>query len=400
MNEVKKMNTQNVEEMFQLAAYAFNSETTEKRKKRLNQLIGHSSNYGYFVEGMLSSQVIATHFKVAFHTTSYNVGGIGYVSSYPEYRGEGGISAIMQQMLKDLAQNKIELAYLAPFSYPFYRKYGFEQIFEQIGYTVQAEKWPIPAKTSGVVKRVTFEIAKEAGKNVYEQVIKNHKAALIRESWWWDYVFGLEEKNKYAIYQKATGEIAGYLIYQSSTQQFTIKEWGYLSSEAMRALVHFVGSHNGSAKEFYLKQAFSGENLSFLLSDPSLKMELNPYMMGRIVDFEHFIQKYPFSKENEKKAVYYFEVEEDRYAPWNTGIWQVIPTKNDQNQVKKISRGSANFEGAVRVKGTIQSFTQLLLGYKSVEQLLFFERLKGNAEELLSLSNVLPKGKSLLHDYF
>lgn len=394
------MSAQNAEEMFQLAVYAFNSETTEKRKKRLNLLTTHSSNYGYFVGGTLTSQVISTHFKVAFHKTNYNMAGIGYVSSYPEYRGEGGVTEIMQQMLKDLAQNKIELAYLAPFSYPFYRKYGFEQIFEQICYTVQAEKWPNPAKTSGIVKRVTFEIAKQAGQKVYEQKIENHKGALIREEWWWDYVFGLEEKNKYAIYQKVTGEITGYLIYQSSAQQFTIKEWGYLDFEAMRALVRFVGSHNGASKEFYLKQAFSGENLSFLLSDPSLKMEVKPYMMGRIIDFKQFIQKYPFSRENVKETAYYFEVEEDKYAPWNTGIWQVIPIKNGQSQVEKINEGSENFEDIPKITASIQTWTQLFLGYKSVEQLYFFERIKGNKKELVSLSDILPKGLPLLQDYF
>ena len=77
-----------------------------------------------------------------FHGVRYPMAGIGYVASYPEYRGEGGISAIMKEMLADLAKQKVALSYLAPFSYPFYRQYGYEQTFEQAEYTIKTEDWP------------------------------------------------------------------------------------------------------------------------------------------------------------------------------------------------------------------------------------------------------------------
>ncbi len=108
----------------------------------MKKLLSHTQSYGFLIDEQLTSQVMATPFQVNFHGVRYPMAGIGYVASYPEYRGEGGISAIMKEMLADLAKQKVALSYLAPFSYPFYRQYGYEQTFEQAEYTIKTEDWP------------------------------------------------------------------------------------------------------------------------------------------------------------------------------------------------------------------------------------------------------------------
>jgi predicted acetyltransferase len=56
--------------------------------------------------------------------------GIGDVASYPETRGSGGIRNIFSAIFNDLHENGTELSYLAPFSQPFYRKFGYETVFD------------------------------------------------------------------------------------------------------------------------------------------------------------------------------------------------------------------------------------------------------------------------------
>ena len=75
--------------------------------------------------------------------------GIGYVVSYPEARGQGGINQIMEKILKDCRERKVSLSYLAPFSYPFYRRYGYEQVFDQANYQLDSRDIPNVKKTSG-----------------------------------------------------------------------------------------------------------------------------------------------------------------------------------------------------------------------------------------------------------
>lgn len=397
MSKVIKMDKDDTEEMFQLAAYAFNAETNEKRKARFRMIVEHSRNYGYISGDHLTSQVISTPFTVAFHGVSYQMAGIGCVSSYPEYRGQGGISAIMKQLLAELAENKVELAYLAPFSYPFYRKYGFEQLFEQISYTIKAADWPNIKASKGSMKRVSYEDAKKICQQIYAVLPDNQRGAVIRESWWFDYSVGLDEKNLFALYEDEQGRPQGYLIYQSSAERFVIKEWGYLDNQAFQSIIRFIGSHNGSSKEFYFETGFGGENLSYLMSSPLAEMNVTPFMMGRIVSLESFLSKYPFTTGH--KEDYYFKVEDD-YGSWNKGIWSLSIDENGHSSIRKLDSLPDSLREDDLIISTIQALTQLFMGYKTGTELNFYSKVKGNKYLIQSLDKRLVKGIPVLADYF
>ncbi len=97
-------------------------------------------------EDRLTSQVMATPFPVNFYGQEYLMAGIGYVASYPEARGQGGINQIMEKILEDCRDRKVSLSYLAPFSYPFYRRYGYEQSFDKISYQLNSRDVPFIKK--------------------------------------------------------------------------------------------------------------------------------------------------------------------------------------------------------------------------------------------------------------
>ncbi|MGX7244045.1 GNAT family N-acetyltransferase [Enterococcus quebecensis] len=397
MSQVKKMNEDQIEEMFQLAAYAFNSEKTEKRKERFKKIVKRSMNYGCFSENHLTSQVIAIPFTVAFHGISYQMAGIGCVSSYPEYRGQGGISAIMKQLLKELAENQVELAYLAPFSYPFYRKYGFEQIFEQINYTVKAADWPSMKSVPGKMRRVAFEEANSICQNIYGALTKNQRGAVIRESWWLEYTFGMDQENQFALYEDEEGSAKGYLIYQSSAERFVIKDWGYLTEQAFQSIVRFVGSHNGSSQEFYLETGFDGHNLSYLMQAPLVDMKITPFMMGRIIDLQSFLNKYPFKTGDNER--YYLKVE-DTYGSWNEGFWELLINEEGKSTVRKLEEQPDLISDEALLVSSIQSLTQVFMGYRTISELRFFGKISGKEKLISSLDKRLVKGIPVLEDYF
>ncbi|MDU6316220.1 MAG: GNAT family N-acetyltransferase, partial [Enterococcus faecalis] len=191
---VKKMGKEEMKEMFDLVIYAFNQEPTAERQERFEKLLSHTQSYGFLIDEQLTSQVMATPFQVNFHGVRYPMAGIGYVASYPEYRGEGGISAIMKEMLADLAKQKVALSYLAPFSYPFYRQYGYEQTFEQAEYTIKTEDWPRVKRVPGTIKRVSWADGKEVIKDVYLENQRAHSGGVIRETWWLDYTLNRASK--------------------------------------------------------------------------------------------------------------------------------------------------------------------------------------------------------------
>ncbi|MBL1223850.1 GNAT family N-acetyltransferase [Enterococcus sp. BWR-S5] len=387
------MTAEDTQQMFELAAYAFNSETTEDRKKRFDWVTEHSECYGSFDGNQLTSQLLATPFITNFHGVEYKMAGIGCVSSYPEYRGQGGITALMKKMLADLAEEKTALSYLAPFSYPFYRRYGYEQIFEQIEYTIEPRNWPNIRAVAGSVQRVDWSQAKATIQSIYSQVAEVQRGGLKREEWWQEYKFALGKEHRFAIYKNEEGQAEGYLVYQTNVERFTIVEWQSLSKNGYSALARFVGSHNGATHQFYFKKGFAGEDLSWLIPSPLLDMQLKPYMMGRIVDVQTFLSAYPFHLPDGEK-VFYLEVA-DEFGPWNEGVWEL---KMLDGKVA-LSKTETPDEEAV-LKASIQTWTQLFMGYRSGETLHFHQQIFGKEEQLQELAELLPTGKPILEDYF
>lgn len=397
MGELKKIGVAELENVFDLALYAFNAARTEKRKERLNILMTHSDNYGYFENDLLASQVLATKFQVNFYGAVYGMAGIGYVASYPEYRGIGSISKIMSALLKELAQKNVPLAYLAPFSYPFYRQYGFEQLFEQAEYTIAAADWPSVRKQPGQLVRVDFTHAEEAMQIIYKSMPKNQRGGLIRAAWWWSYAYGSQEVNQFALYKNELGECTGYLIYQSTRECFSIKEWGYLNQESFYALVGFIGSHAGSSMKFSLTTSFGGSNLAYLMPSPVAEVVVKPYMMGRIVSVEAFIQAYPFRK---GLAEEYELVIEDAYVASNQGSWILHISADGVGKLSKTSTATTSFKDKGKISGTIQHVTQFFMGYKKPSELYFFGKIFGDVTAIEAIEERIVTDRPLLEDYF
>ncbi|MGX7162282.1 GNAT family N-acetyltransferase [Enterococcus massiliensis] len=393
MTDVKEMGTLYTKEMLALVAYAFQWELSERNLKRFDMLTKNSWNYGSFDDrGALASQVMATPFTVDFFGQQYKMAGIGFVASYPEYRSQGRIDRIMKQLLQDCNDRGVVLSYLAPFSYPFYRRYGYELTFERIAYEVPAAQWPDSKKVSGHVERVSWEDAKEAIKEVYQQIPKHHRGGVLRADWWLTFKFPLRKDFTYALYKNTQNEVEGYLIYQVEGGKFVAYEWSYLTGEAYRGLNRLIASHNGSVQTIFYEEGFGGDNQQFLANAPIEKVSVRPEMMARVVNVADFLVDYPFLKN--LTTDFAIEIQGDTYAPWNDGIYEVSLEKR-QTTVTKTATTSLP-----RITTSIQHFTQLFMGYQSAERLAFHGLISGDAQALSAVQEILPSQKPILEDYF
>ncbi|MBL1227899.1 GNAT family N-acetyltransferase [Enterococcus sp. BWB1-3] len=396
MEHIRKLELKDTKAMFDLAAYAFNSEVSDERKKRFDWIVEHSEAYGYIEGEQLTSQLLSTPFAVDFHGSKYKMGGVGCVSSYPEYRRQGSITALMRRLLSDLAKEKTALSYLSPFSYPFYRRYGYEQLFEQIIYRIASTDWPKTTAAESSVYREDWSHAKSVIAEIYAEELVKHPGALVREDWWLEYKFAQGNEFRFAIAKSKEGQPLGYLVYKVTSEEFTINEWKALNKDAYSALAGFIGSHSGTTRQFYYEKGFIGENLSYLMPAPVVEMKLVPYMMGRIVDFKIFIASYPFQKYSTEYQ-FYLEIV-DEFAPWNAGFWQL--KVKDGTAVLNQIEDKVFVEGKRVLSSGIQGWTQLLMGYRTGAELNFHEILSGSREMVVLLDQLIPDGKPVLEDYF
>lgn len=397
MTEYKVMKSEHDKEMFDLASYAFNKEKSASREKKFNELCSVSDSYGAFKDNTLMSQLIVRPMEVYVHGQSFKMGGIGYVSSYPENRGGGDIAQLMTLSLEGMKEQGQILSYLAPFSYPFYRRYGYEQCFDQLQYTIDVSELPRLPKSAGTIRRVEWKEAKKILKEVYEERYKKSVGPLKRSEWDWEFLMLSREESSIALYYDEKGRVQGYLIYSFKGQAagtFVLQEMIYLSKSAFNELWSFVSSHKASFHTFLYKTS-AHENIAYLFENPRMKQEFVPYMMARIVTIEEFLLIYPFKEQ--APQTFYIEVE-DEQAEWNAGVWKVELFLTSRKVTHMMQ--SQEIPRELLVSGTIQSWTQVFMNYRTIEELAFFDLIHGEQKVLRDLSRRIPEGIPVLYDYF
>lgn len=272
-----------------LAKYAFHK-TPTGGDQAFYKLLDHSTVHTHEIDEQVTSMIVDTHFKVYFRDEIVKMSGIGYVASYPEYRGNGAASQLMTEILQENYQQETIFSYLAPFSYSFYGQFGYHYVFDQKHYQLQANDFPRGQKTGLSVKRLAFDQAQVDLAKVHRKA--NNHGSLYREDFEWEYYFAIKKQPLFTLVYEA--DVAkGYIIYEFKEMTFIIHEMIYLSEAAKQALYRFVSSHAGAFDEISYT-APSNTCLEADMLEPSrAKISLLPYMMARIVNLSAFLKQFP-----------------------------------------------------------------------------------------------------------
>ena len=397
MSKVRNVPQDHFEEAYALAIYAFNVPDTTERKANFRTVFNHSNTFGIYQQNELKSQMLVLPLEVLFHGETMSMGGISYVSSYPETRGMGNIKKLFTASLDHMNREGMVLSYLDPFSYPFYRKFGYEVAFNTASYTIDTSYMPKTKKYPGQVSRVKWEQEKETITNIYLEKYKDSVGPLKRTEWLWQQKFSDPVKQKLTIYKDNNDEAKGYLSYHfgdKTSTDFIIDEMVYLTADAYTALWQFVASHQSTFKTVQYKTA-ENEYIMELFPRQTIKKEVDPFMMARIVNIESFLMRYPFKEK--AQTTFYLQVK-DRLADWNNGIWKV-ELRNTGRKVTKLAMETEIKEAAF-LSASIQTWTQLFLGYRSIEELKFHEKLICSTACAAELAERIPQGDPQLYDYF
>lgn len=142
--------------------------------------------------------------------------------------------------------------------------------------------------------------------------------------------------------------------------------------------------------------------LPFLLPDPRIRQELQPYFMSRIVDVEGFLAQYPFeSGEGEDEVILAVE---DEHAPWNRGVFRLRIDASGRAHAQRMAEGwpaaaGGSADGA-ELACDIQTLTALLLGGRPAALLHETGRLRGSREAVRRLQRRIPRRTTYLADFF
>lgn len=381
------------EAFYQLYQYAFNRQDTPARRAFFMDRYQHGWIYGLHDQDKLVSGLYSLPFEVNFHGAKYGMNGIGDVMSAPEYSGRGGAGKLLTAALNEMAANHVELSYLAPFSYAYYHKFGYEQTFNHAVQTMAAKALPRlkPSDFSGTITRYGND-GLALVNAFYAAQPANQRGGLIRPEWWLNYLT-LKHDWSVAIYRNATGKIEGYLIYERQTTNFAIQEWASSTPVAFECLANFVTKH-GTSFETFSYEGPSDEHGLDLLADPyPLAVKTVPYMMARIVLLHDFIKKYPFTGTDLTPIRLAIT---DATLPQNQGIWELalVAGKVTMNRVTTdLTKRSA-------LQLSVQQLTKALFGTRSLASEWQHGQISGDVNAAQRLDAVLVHEKPALIDYF
>ena len=132
LREKMEVRLLNGEERFQarlIATVAFHMRMEDPEKARQESVQETYQHWGAFHEdGTLMAHMINHQFISYLDGKQVRNGGIGAVSTLPEYRMEGGIREIFRKLIPHAYTEGEVISTLYPFSHAFYRKFGYETV--------------------------------------------------------------------------------------------------------------------------------------------------------------------------------------------------------------------------------------------------------------------------------
>lgn len=167
-------------------------------------------------EGQIVSTLICQPMPVFVNGGLVSHASTGAVATIPEARCKGCAGAMMAECVRLLRAEKICLSSLWPFSYEYYRKFGWEVGSEIRTYNAEAKV--LAGLGDAANARLGGEGDLKHIKRIYTEWAPNYNCLTQRTDVWWDRVMGVEESLKTPtrgmVMHTTNGRPDGYASYQ------------------------------------------------------------------------------------------------------------------------------------------------------------------------------------------
>lgn len=374
-----------------LSEYAFQARLTEEQRETIQKRFKPEDSWGIFQGEDLQAKLTIIPLETYIHGQTFLMGGIAGVATWPEKRRGGMVSRLLVHALEEMKRAGQTLSFLHPFSFPFYRKFGWEIYTEYRKYTIPAEKFPLKTVEEGEVRRDIRDIAILS--SIYDVYARRYNGTLARsESWWQERVF--RDHRYTAVYYNGKGEPEGYVLYKIENRELLCNELVFTTERARRGLWTYLANHDSMVERGIFTYVPMDDAMPYLLQDPRIQQEIIPYFMGRIVDASAFWSQYPFVPAAEETR--FTLALTDPYAPWNDGVWEIVISSSGQGSWRP-----SNLEAEkADLTCDIQALTAMMIGYRDPIYLSTWEKLQGSSSIAATWAARLPQATTHLMDHF
>ncbi|AIF42101.1 GCN5 family acetyltransferase [Virgibacillus sp. SK37] len=383
---MQTLSRKNYEEIFALSQFAFQYKLSPEEMEKKKAEADRHTIWGWMEEDKIAAKLHLIPLSCYINGKELPMGGISSVATWPEYRRKGMVKHLLHHALTEMKQNGQMISYLHPFSFAFYRKFGWEHAFTEQHYTIPIEKLKKKWETSGYVRRIEPDIS--LLNELYSKYAIKWNGMLVRDEKWWEQRV-LKGDVHIAVAYEENAQATGYIMYEVKENTVKVKELVHNSLNAHKLLLHFIGNHDSMAEKVTMVVS-EGDQLPLLLDEPRFEQKVEPYFMARIVDVAAFLKAYPFTGEGAITITV-----EDGFFPENTGTYHVELA--DGTTHVTIREKQKSEQPAIC---SIQVLTGMLLGYRRPSDYFKAGLLTANESEIEILDQLIPEEQTFLTDFF
>lgn len=389
--EYRNVKKNEIDQVIKIKDYCFLNAYSGKRLEDFKYWAEVSTIIGAFDRDALAGQIVILPLAMNIHGQQYQMGGIGFVATYPEYRNAGIVKQLIKISLERMREQKQWVSILGPFSVSFYRYFGWELFFDKVQYEVSMYQLPLKEENIGRVLRFDYNDKREyldQVKKLYQDYALHTNGVMLRDEAWWKRLEMRDPDASFAMSIDSKGNLQGYIRYVRKGQSLIVLDQVTLNVEAERSLWEFIKTHRSNFTTV-TGLAAAQDSFGTLWDEPQFKQELLHDKMIRIVDVEQFLTMYPFKEHTEKL---YLNVT-DVFAPWNQGFYEI-----SSHRVKKVTKDKIPTGKCLKID--ISSLSSYLSGYQYLKWYHYHGKAEGNEQILKDWDQAVPKERPQFYEHF
>lgn len=353
--------------------------------------------FGLFEKGQLRSAMISHGQRMFIDGTAIPVSGIGSVATYPEYRRRGYVRQLFAVLFPRMRELGQAYSMLFPFSYPYYRTFGYELAYAKNQYTLPLSQLR-PDNDEGslepVVPSATCIKELDEIKALYRDFATVRNLAKDRSDADWKRLIPAEpykSQEYFYLYRNGAGEAEAYFQYKAvrknpHTIDMDIQDLAWRGSRGLKSLLARLALFHplANSASFCLPSDCVFE---YHIPDPyAIQRSIQPSCMIKVVDVQGALRAtyLPGSGSLVIKV-------KDDTLDWNDGSFLVEWSEGGTQATRTTQEPQLSLD--------VRTLAQLLVGYISGGELLDH----GLAETTLSrevLAAIFPRKALYQNDHF
>ncbi len=394
-NGIRKLDTaQEQLDANRLAATAFLHPWDEEKEARLckeqeaGKEIRTEESWGCFHEsGKMMACIITEPKQLTFDGRVVAAGEMQSVVSLPEFRKSGNVRSLMHTVLQEFKRRGDLFAMLTPFSFAFYRKYGFELISKNLEQRAGIEQfsvfsWDCQVRRADCAEDISIM------KKLYEDFAASKNMVELKKEQDWEYQgngeFGKRDwlngdKQQYTYIFSNRDEPNAYLKFfflpgpgGPFIGTMKVTELVYDSPQAFRNVLGFIYGMRAKLTDVCLSP-MDGIDLGLLVPEcDKVERKFEGHRMARVLDAEKvlLIKEYPQGRGRLSVHI------EDAFMPENTGTYHIEYREGKALSVVKT-------EDQADLEVTEATFCQLVTGFCDVSEAAYRDSTKINGNRTI-----------------